>query len=92
MGKFFKQYKFFIILLLLIKPAHLKAQTDIDGLMMEKNFFCIGPTAGYSSWTKYWEALLSSAKTTMGRRSEGDGRAWRSGLASHFDSVMRRAL
>jgi len=69
MRKFFKQYKFFIILLLLIKPALLKAQTDIDGLMMEKNFFCIGPTAGYSSWTKYWEGTFKRDNQNLGRVS-----------------------
>ena len=44
------------LLLTVTKPA--SAQTDIDGLMMEKRFFCVGPTAGYSSWKNYWEGTL----------------------------------
>jgi len=46
-----------------------KAQTDIDGLMMEKNFFCVGPTAGYSSWKNYWEGTLKRDNLNMGRVS-----------------------
>jgi len=45
------------------------SQTDIDGLMMPKNFFCIGPTAGYSSWKNYWEGTLKRENLNMGRVS-----------------------
>jgi hypothetical protein len=50
-----------------MKPA--AAQTDIDGLMMEKKFFCAGPTAGYSSWKNYWEGSLKRENLNMGRVS-----------------------
>ena len=53
--------------MLTIKPA--AAQTDIDGLMMEKHFFCVGPTAGYSSWKNYWEGTLKRENLNMGRVS-----------------------
>ena len=55
------------LLLVIIKPV--TAQTDIDGLMMQKNFFCIGPTAGYSSWKNYWEGTLKRENLNMGRVS-----------------------
>jgi hypothetical protein len=42
------------------------AQTDIDGLIMQKNFFCVGPTAGYSSWKKYWEGSLKRENLNLG--------------------------
>ena len=45
------------------------SQTDIDGLMMQKNFFCVGPTAGYSSWKNYWEGMLKRENLNMGRVS-----------------------
>lgn len=54
-------------LLLGITPA--KAQTDIDGLMMEKKYFCVGPTAGYSSFKNYWEGTLKRDNLNMGRIS-----------------------
>ncbi len=57
----------FGLLLAMVKPA--LAQTDLDGLMMEKNFFCIGPTAGYSSWKKYWEGTNKRENLNLGRVS-----------------------
>ena len=45
------------------------SQTDIDGLMMQKNFFCIGPTAAYSSWTKYWEGTFKRDNANLSRVS-----------------------
>ncbi len=43
-----------------------KTQTDIDGLMMEKNAFCVGPMAGYSSWKNYWEGDLKRDNLNLG--------------------------
>ena len=45
------------------------AQTDIDGIMMEKNAFCIGPMFGYSSWTNYWEGELKRDNENLGKVS-----------------------
>lgn len=42
------------------------AQTDIDGVMMEKNALCIGPMAGYSSWKNYWEGTLKRDNANLG--------------------------
>jgi hypothetical protein len=41
-----------------------KAQTDIDGLMMAKNNFCVGATYSHSSWKNYWEGT-SKEKTLI---------------------------
>jgi hypothetical protein len=46
-----------------------KAQTDIDGIMMEKNALCIGPMAGYSSWKNYWEGTLKRDNLNLGKVS-----------------------
>ena len=42
------------------------AQTDIDGIMMEKNAFCVGPMFGYSSWKNYWEGTLKRENLNLG--------------------------
>lgn len=42
------------------------AQTDIDGLLMQKGFFCVGPTAGKSSWKKYWEGTNKRDNANLG--------------------------
>lgn len=42
------------------------SQTDIDGIMMEKNALCIGPMAGYSSWRNYWEGTLKRDNENLG--------------------------
>jgi hypothetical protein len=61
--------KIFFCNLLLLCFTQAKAQTDIDGLMMEKNFFCVGPTAGYSSWKNYWEGTLKRENLNLGKVS-----------------------
>jgi len=68
-NNFTRVYKLILfgILFTIIKPA--AAQTDIDGLMMEKKFFCVGPTAGYSSWKNYWEGTLKRENLNLGRVS-----------------------
>jgi hypothetical protein len=45
------------------------AQTDIDGIMMSKNNFCVGGMYGYSSWKNYWEGTLKRENLNLGRVS-----------------------
>lgn len=45
------------------------AQTDIDGLMMEKNAFCVGPMYSHSSWKEYWEGTLKRENLNLGKVS-----------------------
>jgi hypothetical protein len=42
------------------------AQTDIDGIMMTKNNFCVGGMYGYSSWKNYWEGTLKRNNLNLG--------------------------
>jgi len=42
------------------------AQTDIDGIMMQKNFFCIGPTVDKTSWKNYWEGTFKRDNANLG--------------------------
>jgi hypothetical protein len=56
-------------MLLLLLAGNSYGQTDIDGLMMQKKFFCIGPTAGKSSWKNYWEGTRKRDNQNLGRVS-----------------------
>ena len=53
-------------LLGIVFPASVKAQTDIDAIMMEKNAFCVGPMYSYSSWKEYWEGTLKRENLNLG--------------------------
>jgi len=59
MKKLLTMKKIFLIpILIAFTSLACLSQTDIDGIMMEKNAFCIGPMFGYSSWKNYWEGTL----------------------------------
>jgi hypothetical protein len=42
------------------------AQTEMDGLMMEKNYFCVGATATSSIWKNYWEGDFKRDNLNLG--------------------------
>ncbi|MBS1511283.1 MAG: hypothetical protein JST86_10620 [Bacteroidetes bacterium] len=67
MKKIFTAVKMFGLLLCLIifKPSAI-AQTDIDGILMQKNFFCVGPTVSKSSWKNYWEGTYKRDNANLG--------------------------
>lgn len=64
-----KQKSFLVLVLSMMAFRQASSQTDIDGLMMQKKFFCVGPTAGYSSFKNYWEGTLKRENLNMGRIS-----------------------
>jgi hypothetical protein len=53
-------------LLLFLQPQTLKAQTDEDAIMMNKNNFCVGGTYSYSSWDHYWEGKFKRNNQNLG--------------------------
>jgi hypothetical protein len=61
--------KKFYSICLLLAAQHFYAQTEIDGLMMEKNNFCTGAIYEYSSWEKYWEGTFKRENLNFGRVS-----------------------
>ncbi|MEI9944014.1 MAG: hypothetical protein WDN26_07290 [Chitinophagaceae bacterium] len=70
MKKIMKKVTFAVMLMLGIAlTGTVSAQTDIDGLMMEKNAFCVGPMYSYSSWKNYWEGTLKRENLNLGRVS-----------------------
>jgi hypothetical protein len=43
------------------------AQTEIDGLMMNKKLFCAGALYGSSSWKNYWEGTFKRDNQNLGK-------------------------
>ena len=41
-------------------------QTEIDGIMMDKKYFCAGTLYEYSSWDKYWEGTFKRENLNLG--------------------------
>ena len=70
MKKLLTMKKIFLIpILIAFTSLPCLSQTDIDGIMMEKNAFCIGPMFGYSSWKNYWEGTLKRENLNLGTLS-----------------------
>ncbi|MEO6188148.1 MAG: hypothetical protein ABIO82_05525 [Ginsengibacter sp.] len=44
----------------------LKAQTDIDAIMMNKNQFCNGLMYNYNTWDHYWESTFKRTNKNLG--------------------------
>jgi hypothetical protein len=55
-----------IFIILLFFSFQSIAQTDIDGLFMDKHLFCAGGSYGISSWKKYWEGSLKRDNLNLG--------------------------
>jgi hypothetical protein len=53
------------IVLLLAAPG-LRAQTDLDAIMMTKNNFCVGASYSYGSWDHYWERKFKRNNQNLG--------------------------
>jgi hypothetical protein len=64
--KFLKLALRAFILLFLLHPARLRAQTDEDAIMMPKNNFCVGGMYSYSSWKNYWEGTFKRNNQNLG--------------------------
>lgn len=55
-----------LLTVLVFSITHIKAQTDADAIMMQKNNFCGGVMYNYSSWKNYWEATLKRDNQNLG--------------------------
>jgi hypothetical protein len=58
-----------LIILICFIASSSMAQTDMDGLMMDKSFFCAGATYGTSTWKNYWEGTLKRENLNLGKVS-----------------------
>ena len=54
----------FILILFLAKIS--QAQTEIDGLMLNKNLFCAGAIYSSASWKNYWEGTFKRENLNLG--------------------------
>lgn len=51
---------------LLLSVSLLRAQTDLDAIMMSKKNFCVGATYMHSSWDHYWEGTFKRNNQNIG--------------------------
>jgi hypothetical protein len=58
--------KIHLFITLQLIALSINAQTDIDGLWMQKNYFCSGVVASKSSFDHYWEGNLRRDNLNMG--------------------------
>jgi len=62
--------KYILPLAMFLLPASfLRAQTDLDAIMMSKKNLCIGGTYMYSSWDHYWEGTFKRNNLNIGKMS-----------------------
>lgn len=54
------------LLLLFVSFCSVQAQTDLDGIMMNRNQFCNGFMYTQSSWSDYWEGTLKRNNENLG--------------------------
>jgi hypothetical protein len=59
-------YRLLLLYVYIVMALGAHAQTDIDGVMMTKNNFCVGPMYGYSSWKNYWEGTRKRNNLNLG--------------------------
>lgn len=65
-----QQFLLCVFIYLAIYPTEpLKAQTDIDAIMMGKNIFCSGFIYNNSSWKNYWEGTKKRDNQNLGKVS-----------------------
>jgi hypothetical protein len=58
--------KWKLISMILMFPILTSAQTEMDGIMMNKNQFCNGPVYEHSSWDHYWEGTFKRDNENIG--------------------------
>ncbi len=68
MNKYFYKgtNRIIVLIILLFMFCNLKAQTDMDAIMMNKNQFCNGPMYNHASWDNYWEGKLKRDNQNLG--------------------------
>ncbi len=55
-----------ICIISILISNHSFAQTEMDGLLMEKNLFCAGVTYTKSNWKNYWEGTFKRDNQNLG--------------------------
>jgi len=68
LNPFLKKYALSVMVFLL-SASLLRAQTDLDAIMMSKKNLCIGGSYMYSSWDHYWEGSFKRVNKNIGTMS-----------------------
>jgi Putative MetA-pathway of phenol degradation len=55
-----------LLVFLAVIGNSMKAQTDLDGIMMNKNQLCNGLMYNYNTWDHYWEGTLKRTNQNLG--------------------------
>ena len=55
-----------LLCIIIVTPATLFSQTDLDAIMMNRNQFCNGFMSSYSSWDHYWEGTFKRTNENIG--------------------------
>ncbi len=55
------------LIITIFSSTFLFSQTDMDGLMMDKNSLCAGATTSTSTWKNYWEGTLKRENLNLGK-------------------------
>ena len=58
--------KWELLPIILMVPFISSAQTEMDGIMMNKSQFCNGPVYEHSSWDHYWEGTFKRDNENLG--------------------------
>ncbi len=61
-----------LLILIIFLTTKSFAQTEMDGLLMEKNLFCVGATYGKTNWKNYWEGTLKRDNQNLGKVSSSN--------------------
>jgi hypothetical protein len=61
-----------IFILIIFLTTKVYAQTEMDGLLMEKNLFCVGATYGKTNWKNYWEGTFKRDNLNLGKVSSSN--------------------
>lgn len=56
-------------LLFSLASPHLRAQTDMDAIMLKRNVLCVGAMYVNDSWTEYWEGTFKRKNDNIGKIS-----------------------
>lgn len=54
------------IIAIVVSQSDIIAQTDLDGIMMNRNQFCNGLMYTHASWNNYWEGTLKRNNENLG--------------------------
>lgn len=57
------------MLLYCLASPQLRAQTDMDAIMLKKNVLCVGAMYVNDSWTEYWEGTFKRKNDNIGKIS-----------------------